>query len=260
MEKKETYHDIRKFMEELENAEGLPKNIATEAQLWDEILKKEAYLMHDQFLPLIYEIHGKSYPQGTAIKPLATEYSIDRSKTKEITSIRADITILVGSKDIYHFECEIGHDGTMVLRMFEYDVHIALGYRTPSQNMVLEFPRSAVLYLQDNGNLPDHLSCKIQFPDGGSYDYKVPTLRIQAYSLEEIQKKHLSVLIPFLPLRFRKRLSKQRKKNRMQKGELTSFYKEIILILGKEVEDGYLSEENCKIILALLGKSMVRVF
>lgn len=215
--------------------------------------------MPEQLFPLIKEVHGKDYPRGTDIHPLATEFSVERSDTKEITSIRADITVVVDGKDIYHFECEIKNDGTMVIRMFEYDVHIALSYMQEKEGkMVLKFPYSAVLYLQDNGNVPNELKCQIVFQDGGTYEYKVPAIKIQTYSLEEIKEKHLCVLIPFLPLRFRNRISSKR--NKLKKEELTSFYEQIILLLEEEVEAGYLSDANRNTIISLLSKSLVRVF
>lgn len=37
------------------------------------------------------------------------------------------------------------------------------------------------------------------------YVYRVPILKVQSYSLEEIEKKRLGILVPFLPLRFRKK-------------------------------------------------------
>lgn len=215
--------------------------------------------MPEQLFPLIKEVHGKDYPRGTDIHPLATEFSVERSDTKEITSIRADITVVVDWKDIYHFECEIKNDGTMVIRMFEYNVHIALSYMQEKEGkMVLKFPYSAVLYLQDNGNVPNELKCQIVFQDGGTYEYKVPAIKIQTYSLEEIKEKHLCVLIPFLPLRFRNRISSKR--NKLKKEELTSFYEQIILLLEEEVEAGYLSDANRNTIISLLSKSLVRVF
>ena len=169
--------------------------------------------------------------------------------------------MIVAESDIYHFECQIHNDGTMVMRMFEYDVHIALSYRREmSGGMELRFPHSAVLYLEDNGNMPEELCCAIHFQDGGTYEYKVPVLKVQAYSIEEIKEKHLCVLIPFLPLRFRRRLSARKKKQTVRKEELTSFYRQLILILEEEVEAGYLSETNRNTIISLLGKSMIRVF
>lgn len=258
MTKKEKIYNMQQILEELKASHGLPENLSTEAQLWDEIMKKEAFLMPEQLFPLIKEIHGKTYPSDTAIKPLATEYSVERSDTKEITSIRADITLMVADCDIYHFECEIKNDSTMVIRMFEYDVHIALSYR--SSPYVLQFPHSAVLYLQDNGNIPDKLLCQIHFQDGGIYEYAIPTIKVQTYSLEEIKEKHLCVLIPFLPLRFRKRIRSGKNSSRLPKEELTSFYQQLILILDEEVAENHLSENNRNIILNLLNKSMIRVF
>lgn len=258
MAKKETIYNLQQILEELENSKGLPENLSTEAQLWDEILKKETFLMPEQLFPLIKEIYGKTYPVNTSIKPLSTEYSIERSDTKEITSIRADVTVLVGTHDIYHFECESKNDKTMVIRMFEYDVHIALSYH--SSPLSLQFPYSAVLYIQNNGNIPDTLPCRIHFQDGGTYEYKIPTVKVQTYSLKEIQEKHLSILIPFLPLRFRKFIRSSKTKEKLTKEELTSFYKQLILILDKEVQNHYLSENNRNVILNLLNKSLIRVF
>lgn len=267
---KQKHYNLHELLEEIRASEGLPENLSTEAQLWDEIMKKETFLMPEQLFPLIKEVHGKAYPTGTEIYPLATEFSVERSDTKQITSIRADVTVIVAQKDIYHFECQIDNDGTMVMRMFEYDIHIALSYLHTTENeMLLKFPSSAVLYLQDNGNTPTELTCKIQFQDGGLYNYKVPVIKIQTYSLEEIKEKHLCVLIPFLPLRFRKNLQKIRKQKdnkkkniliESQKEELTSFYQQLILLLEEEVQAGYLSETNRKTIISLLSKSLIRVF
>lgn len=257
----EKHYNLHALLEEIKASEGLPENLSTEAQLWDEIMKKETFLMPEQLFPLIKEVHGKIYDNGTEIRPLATEFSVERTDTREITSIRADITVSVAELDIYHFECEIHNDGTMVMRMFEYDVHIALSYKAEGEDGIeLKFPYSAVLYLQDNGNTPDELFCRIAFQDGGMYEYKVPTIKVQSYSLEEIKQKHLCVLIPFLPLRFRKRLNRKRKEANVGKEELTSFYREIILVLEDEVKNGYLSDRNRNTIISLLGKSMIRVF
>ena len=266
---------LHKTLKEVVEENGLPDKISTEAQLWDEILKKLTYIAPELLLPLIKEIHGKSYPNGVKIVPLSTEYSVQRTDTKEISVIRADITIIIDDKDIYHFESEISYDGLMSIRMFEYDVHAALTFRPNEQNgdnIELYFPHSAVLYLQNDIRIPKRLSCTIHFPDGTTCTYRVPTVKVQSFSLEEIKEKHLSILIPFLPIRFRKQIPvdsdekktvKAREKCRIQtekvKLQLTSFYHEIILILESEIADGYLSEAQAKIILQLLTKSMIRI-
>ena len=40
MSQKETIYNLKQILEELKASEGLPENLSTEAQLWDEILKK----------------------------------------------------------------------------------------------------------------------------------------------------------------------------------------------------------------------------
>lgn len=251
--------DLHPIIEEIRASEGLPESLSTEAQLWDEIMKKETFLMPEQLFPLIKEVHGREYPRTASIKPLATEYSVERMDTKEISSVRADITVLVEEKDIYHFECEMQKDGTMVIRMFEYDIHIAISYAEENNGKyTIRFPHSAVLYLQNKESMPDSLSCPVIFQDGTIHEYQIPVIKVQAYSLEEIHQKHLCVLIPFLPLRFRKFLPLSGKK--IPKGQLTDFYQQIILILVQEVADGYLTENNRKAIISLLSKSMIRVF
>lgn len=54
----------------------------------------------------------------------------------------------------------------------------------------MNFPYSAVLYLQDNKVTPDVLQCKIRFQDGSICDYSVPVLKVQSYSLEEIKENN----------------------------------------------------------------------
>ena len=271
MAEKITRNDLHKILEEIKNSEALPDNLSTEAQLWDEALKKEVFVMPEQVFPLIQELYGKHYDKGTPIEPLATEFSVERADTRKISSIRADITLLIAKKDIYHFECQLEHDGTMVLRMFEYDVHVALSYpatipgdESRDSQYSLNFPHSAVLYLQDNQNTPDFLQCKIHFQDGGEYLYRIPTLKIQSYSLTDIEDKHLTLLTPFLPLRFRKKMVKDKDTGKisfhLSKEELTSFYQELILILDRETAAGRLTEHKRSTILSLLRKSMYRVF
>lgn len=45
MTEKMKLDELHRLLEEIQNSDGLPEKIATEAQLFDEILKKEAYVM-----------------------------------------------------------------------------------------------------------------------------------------------------------------------------------------------------------------------
>lgn len=139
---------------------------------------------------------------------------------------------------------------------------------------MLEFPKSAVLFLQGTKKIPDHLSCQIKFQDGSTHEYRVPTVKVQSYTLEEIRQKHLCMLIPFLPIRFRRHIPSDHKfesttspeeqktlKEKLEKSkeELTSFFQETILVLDQEIADGFLTESDKNLILFLLQKSMLRI-
>lgn len=187
-----TYHLHSKEIEEIIRNNGLPEEISTETQLWDLIIKKATYSSPKLLFPLIYEIYGKKYPEDSSVVPLSTEYSVERSDTKEISTIKADLTFCVNESDIYHFECEITYNGLITIRMFEYDVHASLNYRSDTKNpqLLLKFPNSAVLFLQGTKKIPDYLSCLIRFQDGSTHEYRVPTVKVQSYTLEEIKEKH----------------------------------------------------------------------
>ncbi|MCC8051292.1 MAG: DUF3987 domain-containing protein [Clostridiales bacterium] len=265
---------------------GLPHGILTEAHLWDEILKKEIFEMPFLILPVIYKIHGQSYPKETSIVPFGTEYSVERAPTRDISSIRSDTTFWIASQ-LYHFECEIGSDPEIVHRVFEYDTQSALSCSKNKQlqdSKTLHYPYSAVLFLKPRIKQPDHLTCQIHLPAYSTKDpcktscnnyktqnnttmktitYNVGSLKVQSYTIQQIAKEKLFILIPFTPLRFRPLLEKIEHQNYdigSAKSELTNYFHEIILVLAEAVEEDYLSEANRKDILALLRKGMIRVF
>ena len=68
-----------------------------------------------------------------------------------------DSIIRIGSH-IYHLECQSTKDETMVSRMFEYDISIALEHASFAEHAVweIEFPQSCVLYIRNHRSLPDY--------------------------------------------------------------------------------------------------------
>ncbi len=155
-------------LDKIQKTSGLPKGIDTEQQLWDEIFKKEVYEMPFLLFPLICEIHGKEYPKEISITPIATEFSVEKPDTKKLTSIRSDVTMQVGTTDIFHFECESSNDLNMGKRMYDYDSRVALTYseKTEKGRTLLRYPYSAVLYLKPGIHISDDLICQLIFPPG----------------------------------------------------------------------------------------------
>lgn len=202
-------------------------------------------------LPLIREVFHKTYPDETVIRLIATEYVVRRIHKEEgstLNSVYADIAVQIGKRDIYHLECQMNKDKGMVLRMLEYDIHIGLthGIEITSDKLALGagmemlVPRSVILYLNHIDNVPSEETCTIRFADGTSCKYHVPVMKVQNYSLKMIEEKHLIMLIPFLPIRFRKYLEQKPISEAVRK-ELTEFIRKCIMIIEREKTNGTLT-------------------
>ena len=239
--------------------------------LWDEILKREAELYPRLFLPLIEEIFHKSYPENVKVTLLSTEYVVSREKGeggKTLHSIYSDLVIQAGKRDIYHFECQMRRDKSMVIRMMEYDLHIALTHgmieedRKEGRDFQMYLPHSAILYLEHTKNTPDVEKCHIHFQDGGSSIFSVPVMKVQKYSLKMIEERKLFLLIPFTAIRYRKYIDRETKQIHEEKARksLTGFVKECIIILNRQVLNGTMTEIEYRDITELLWKAFVQLF
>ncbi len=265
MEKEE---NIRTFTEEKEKKllkkkdkmVGKEEKDILRDRLWDGITKYIADHMTTRLLPLINEQFKKNYAKETSIRLMQTEYAHFVDEMKPGT-VLCDITLLVDQKDIYHLECQMTNDGEMVIRMIEYDLLFSLRHGKivdAEGDIEIHFPQSTVIYPACNGAIPRKLKCTVVFPDKRRFIYEIPTMRIQDYSLEEIEEKHLDFFLPFTMLRFVPRLKS--KKNPLTKNELTEFVRKIILILEEEYKAGEISEENHKIYLNMIRLAAQRVF
>ena len=115
-----------------------------------------------------------------------------------------------------------------------------------------------VIYPAPNDNIPDELTCHLVFADGSTHDYKVPTVKVQKYSLDDIRQKHLTLFLPYKLLQFRPRLKS--KTNPLTESELTAFVDGIILILKEELIAGRLTQHEYEDYIELIDKSAKRVF
>ena len=234
----------------------------TEPMLWDEIMKALVYTMPEQLFPLIEEVYGITYPKRTSVQFLSTEQPVFPNNTEEsFTSQFMDLSVLVAGTDYYHIECQMKNDHQMVIRMLSYDLHFAMQHCETEQDatgeMILRFPRSVVLYPEKNGKIPDRLRCRIIFQDDSEHTYQVPTVRMQDYSMEEIQRKHLILFLPYVLLRLRPQLEGH---NGINKEELTSLVNSVIVILNKEVQLGNITELQQKDILELFNRASKKIF
>lgn len=150
-------------------------------------------------IPVINEIFGEKYTGEEEIQFFPNEHFMDqqdRADRERITD--TNFTIIGKVQKKYHIECESSlPDGKITVRLFEYDAQIALDEgEVTEETLTVTFPNTAVLYLRTYKKTPDKMRYVIVTP-GGTVQYDVPIMKVQAYSLDNIFDKHLLMLIPF---------------------------------------------------------------
>ena len=150
-------------------------------------------------IPLVNEIFKTKYPLDSVIELYPNEQMITSPEDEQMIRITDSNFMIIGpTKDRYHIECESNPDNDeLQIRIFQYDMQVALYGRTfVDGTMHVKFPKTAVLYLRHNKNTPDALNISIH--DGENVlTRKIPVIKIQRYSLEEIFEKNLLIFLPF---------------------------------------------------------------
>ena len=141
-------------------------------------------------IPVINEIFGENYTGNEAISDSRNEHFIHITDTTTKEKITDSCFTIHGTVDKkYHIECQSTPDGSMSIRMFEYDSQIALLHGVVEEHVLtITFPRSAVLYLRHNSKTPDYMTVKIKTP-GTDAEYQIPIMKAQTYTIDEILKK-----------------------------------------------------------------------
>ena len=142
-------------------------------------------------IPVINEVFKTNYKGTDTINLEENEIFIDffGESTNKITDSSFSIESS-NEKRHYHIECQSSSDGSMIIRMYEYDSQIALKHSNLNDYVLeVEFPESAVIYLRHNMNTPDTMKIKISTP-GGKVSYDIPTLKVKSYDIDTIFEKN----------------------------------------------------------------------
>ena len=214
-------------------------------------------------IPVVNEIFHTHYTGKETVCLLQNEHFIkmpDGSEQERITDSSFEIIseetapITQVQKKRYHIECQSTEDGTMIVRMFEYDTQLALENRALTSNtLTVQFPDSAIVSLRHTKNTPEEMIVKVLTP-GGRVSYTVPVLKIKRYTIHELFEKKLFFLIPFHIFAYEKdfkELEENKKKLKQleaeyasirerleiacQMGELTRYAKAAILEMSRKV-------------------------
>ena len=174
------------------------ENTTEHSTIFDDVFRTIAQKMPQLLIPLINEVFHTSYSEEEQFEQLRNEHY------EKYGTVITDSIIRIGGH-IYHLECQSSKDRTMVIRMFEYDISIALEHASSlGEHAIWEiaFPQSCVLYIRNHRSLPDYHEAIVTFADGQKVRYRVPVLQAKRYTVDRIFEKRLLILLPYHILRY----------------------------------------------------------
>ena len=201
-------------------------------------------------IPVVNEIFHTDYTGKETICLLQNEHFIkmpNGSEQERITDSSFEIIRKETSPELqiqrkrYHIECQSTEDGSMIIRMFEYDVQLALENKEmTADTLTVRFPDSAIVSLRHSKNTPEVMTVKVQTP-GGRISYTVPVLKVKRYTINELFEKKLFFLIPFHIFVYEKSF-KELEENSEKLAKLEEEYTAIVNRLEEDRKNGDLNE------------------
>ena len=211
-------------------------------------------------LPVCNELFNSGYTGNEIIVKTENEIFLHKQDGKEEKRITdTSLVIKRSMEDIgkgYHLECQSTKDGTLIIRMYEYDSQIALkNGELDEDTLTVRFPESAILYLRSDKKTPDFLWMKMETP-GGIVRYPIPVMKIKEYTLDMIFEKELYFIIPFYIFTYEKDLRKY-EKNPAMRVQLQKDFLDMRNRLQRCMEEG-LIDEYTRCTLLDMSKKVVR--
>ena len=181
---------------------------------------------------------------------------------KALKRTLADSILTINGRDSYHIEAQMTEDEEIVIRFIEYGFGHAYKNRTfvkGGERMV--FPRPCILYLDEGkkDTIPDEYALTLLFEDQGEFTYKVPLVKLQNISVEELNEKKLIALLPFQLLKLRKKIENLRTKENLE--ELQSFViNDIMKSIQRNGDVGNISRSDALDLIDLTKKLYMKIY
>ena len=81
---------------------------------------------------------------------------------------------------------------------------------------ILRFPEPRVIQLYRHNGMPDTKTLILDFGIKGSFEYKIPVFKLLEHSIEEISRHRMIILMPFMLLKLRDSLKRERSPENME--------------------------------------------
>ena len=175
-------------------------------QIYDKIFKKILTLSSTAVINLINGLFDTDYPVDSTITYNWTEF-----ESEELRKTLADTILTINGRYSYHMEAQMEEDETIILRVFDYGYsHAFRSAKTESGRMRIDFPEPKVIYLYSTRAVPDEYELELNFGKQGIFIYKVEVCKFQEIPTEEINRRKMVSLTPFMLLRVRELLKNER--------------------------------------------------
>ncbi len=226
-------------------------------QIYDKAFKRILTLSEKTVINLINGLFDTDYPTNSKITYNWTEH-----EDKDLKRTLADSILTINGRDSYHIEAQMTEDEEIVFRFIEYGFGHAYKNRTfVSGGERMVFPRPCILYLDEGKKdmIPDEYALTLLFEEQGEFTYKVPLVKLQNISVEELNEKKLIALLPFQLLKLRKKIEKLRTKENME--ELQRFVVDDIMESIRRNEDvGNISHNDALDLIDLTTKLYMKIY
>ena len=226
-------------------------------QIYDKAFKRILTLSEKTVINLINGLFDTDYPTDSKITYNWTEH-----EDKDLKRTLADSILTINGRNSYHIEAQMTEDEEIVFRFIEYGFGYAYKNRTfvdGGERMV--FPRPCILYLDEGkkDKVPDEYKLTLLFEDQGEFTYKVPLVKLQNMSVEELNKKKMIALLPFQLLKLRKKIENLRTEENLE--ELQNFVmNDIINSIDANVEQGNISATEAFDLKALTTLLYMKIY
>ena len=229
---------------------------SVQSTIYDDVWRTELCDMLELVIPVVNEVFGESFPLNARIEHLPDTHEfedvsgrMERRTTDSCFRIYRDD----GTDSTYHIECQSTADSSMLVRIFEYGVQIALDdAEETSDSINLVIPHSAVLFLRSTSKTPDKMQVKISTP-GGCVRYFVPVLKMKDYTLDSLFEKNLFMLLPFYLFSVEKSLQ-ECDENPQKLRELLNDISRIAGFLSAKLKQGVIDTFTKRTLIRLLGE------
>lgn len=194
-------------------------------------------------IPLVNEVFHENYELRENVKIFHNEFYVGTKEQRErITDSHLGIR-----NERYHVECQSSMDGTMTVRVFEYDAQIAVETaKVGKGKTAFRFPYSALLYLRCSVDTPQSMQVVVQVSDNYT-SYEMPILKVPEYTVDQILERELYFLIPFHIFAFEKKLEHINITPHELEG-LLQIYTRFSKTLQQKVKEGRLTEYERQVI------------